>query len=157
LRESLALLVDADIAASSGYLGAAPTRTATDAYRTASYGIGMASSNGLRFRVLRPDASGGLGAVFVALDAELNREVALKQILPRHADDPDSRRRFLLEAEITSCLEHPEMVPVYRLGTDAEGRPYYAMRFIRGHSLRCTRPTRGDHARCFVRFLLPDR
>ena len=74
--------------------------------------------------------------MFVALDGELNREVALKQILDRHADDPASRARFLLEAEITGGLEHPGIVPVYGLGTYADGRPYYAMRFIRGDSLK---------------------
>src|SRR5262249_18762037 len=79
---------------------------------------------GQRFRVLRPNAQGDLGAVFVALDAELHREVALKQILESHADDPDSRRRFLAEAEITSGLEHPSIVPGYGLGTGADGRPY---------------------------------
>ena len=72
----------------------------------------------------------------MALDAELNREVALKQILDHHADDPTSRQRFLLEAEITGGLEHPGIVPVYGLGTYDGGRPYYAMRFIRGDSLK---------------------
>ncbi len=89
-----------------------------------------------RFRLLRPHARGGLGAVFVALDAELNREVALKQILDDHADDPASRARFLLEAEVTGRLEHPGIVPVYGLGTYADGRPFYAMRFIHGDSLK---------------------
>ena len=70
------------------------------------------------------------------MDEELHREVALKQILEKHADDPVSRARFLLEAEITGGLEHPGIVPVYGLGTDADGRPYYAMRFIRGESSR---------------------
>ena len=93
-------------------------------------------ADGQRFRVLRPHARGGLGAVFVALDAELHREVALKQILDQHADDPASRQRFLLEAEITGGLEHPGIVPVYGLGTYGDGRPYYAMRFIRGDSLK---------------------
>ena len=74
--------------------------------------------------------------MFVALDAELNREVALKQILDHHADDPISRQRFLLEAEITGGLEHPGIVPVYGLGTYDDGRPYYAMRFIQGDSLK---------------------
>ena len=41
----------------------------------------------------------------------------------------------MLEAEITGSLEHPGIVPVYSLGRNAEGRPYYAMRFIRGESL----------------------
>ena len=93
-------------------------------------------ADGQRFRVLRPHARGGLGAVFVALDDELHREVALKQILDHHADDPTSRQRFLLEAEITGGLEHPGIVPVYGLGTYGDGRPYYAMRFIRGDSLK---------------------
>ena len=74
--------------------------------------------------------------MFVALDAELHREVALKQILDHHADDPTSRQRFLIEAEITGGLEHPGIVPVYGLGTYAGGRPYYAMRFIKGDSLK---------------------
>ncbi len=91
---------------------------------------------GPRFRVLRPHARGGLGTVDVALDSELNREVALKRILDRHADDPASRARFLLEAEITGGLEHPGIVPVYGLGHDDHGRPYYAMRFIKGDSLK---------------------
>lgn len=89
-----------------------------------------------RFEVLRPHAGGGLGEVFVARDTELNREVALKQIRPRHADNPESRARFLLEAEVTGGLEHPGIVPVYGLGAYEDGRPYYAMRFIRGDSLQ---------------------
>ena len=72
----------------------------------------------------------------MALDGELHREVALKQILEKHADDPVGRQRFVAEAEITGGLEHPGVVPVYGLGTDAGGRPYYAMRFIKGDSLK---------------------
>ena len=60
----------------------------------------------------------------------------MKQILDQHADDPASRQRFLLEAEITGGLEHPGIVPVYGLGTYGDGRPFYAMRFIRGDSLK---------------------
>ena len=87
-------------------------------------------------RVLRPHARGGLGEVFVALDEELQREVALKEIQARHADHKESRQRFLLEAELTGRLEHPGIVPVYGLGAYADGRPYYAMRFIKGDSLK---------------------
>ena len=97
-----------------------------------------APADGRRFRVIRPHARGGLGEVFLAQDQELNREVALKEILSRHAVDADSRGRFLLEAEITGGLEHPGIVPVYGLGTYPDGRPYYAMRFIQGDSLKDT-------------------
>ena len=65
------------------------------------------TSEGPRFRILRPHARDGLGEAFVALDAELHREVVLKQILEKHADDPASRQRFIAEAEITGGLEHP--------------------------------------------------
>ena len=98
--------------------------------------VGAGSSQGQRFQVTGPHAKGGLGVVFRAVDRELNREVALKQIQERYADNPARRSRFLLEAEITGGLEHPGVVPVYGLGVDEAGRPYYAMRFIRGESLR---------------------
>ncbi len=135
-RDSLARVGDADIEASLIHLGATSIPTGDEADRTATYHVGSATSDGQRFRVLRPHARGGLGDVFVALDSELHREVALKQILDNHADDPASRQRFLLEAEVTGGLEHPGIVPVYGLGTYADGRPYYAMRFIRGDSLK---------------------
>ena len=139
IRDGLADLGDPDIGATLGRVGSAhpPTHLdEDDPDRTASLSVGPPTSDGQRFRILRPHARGGLGAVSVALDAELNREVALKQILDRHADDPDSRARFLLEAEVTGRLEHPGVVPVYGLGCDAQGRPYYAMRFVKGQSLK---------------------
>jgi eukaryotic-like serine/threonine-protein kinase len=134
-RESLTALGDAGIETTLA-VGRSRTATLSHTDRTASDRLALANPAGSRFRILRPHARGGLGAVFVALDAELNREVALKQILDHHADNPTSRSRFLIEAEITGGLEHPGIVPVYGLGTYAGGRPYYAMRFIRGESLK---------------------
>ena len=96
-------------------------------------GMGTVQS---RYRILRPHAEGGLGAVFVAHDEELHREVALKEILERHGQSTEYRLRFLLEAEVTGGLEHPGIVPVYGLGQYEDGRPYYAMRFIRGESFK---------------------
>ena len=88
------------------------------------------------YRDLRFHAAGGLGEVFLARNAELNREVALKFLKPGRARDPASLRRFLQEAEVTGRLEHPGVVPIYALGTDSGGAPCYAMRFIRGASLQ---------------------
>ena len=89
-----------------------------------------------RYRKLRDHARGGLGIVSVALDSELNREVALKEIKPEFADNPSSQARFLLEAKVTGGLEHPGIVPVHGLGHYDDGRPFYAMRFIKGDSLK---------------------
>ncbi len=133
-REKLHALGDRDVEATLSHVGS--TDAATDADRTGTYPGNASTLAGRRYRILRPHAQGGLGAVFVALDAELNREVALKRILEKHADDEASRHRFLLEAEITGGLEHPGIVPVYGLGTYDDGRPYYAMRFVRGDSMK---------------------
>lgn len=89
-----------------------------------------------RFTFLRVHQKGGLGCVSIALDEELHREIALKEILPAHADHEENRSRFIREAEITGALEHPGIVPVYSLGQFADGRPFYAMRFIRGMNLQ---------------------
>jgi serine/threonine protein kinase/Tfp pilus assembly protein PilF len=109
---------------------------APDGSSAVGTGLTAAISSASRFRPLRLHAEGGLGEVHVAQDCELHREVALKRIRDEYADDPDSRHRFLREAEITGGLEHPGIVPVYGLGQSADGRPYYAMRFIQGNSLK---------------------
>ena len=105
-RESLAKLGDPDIGRTLAHIGSASSQHDADHDRTATYSVGTTTSDGLRFRILRPHARGGLGAVFVALDTESHREVALKQMLDHHADEPTSRGRFLAEAEITGGLEH---------------------------------------------------
>jgi tetratricopeptide (TPR) repeat protein/tRNA A-37 threonylcarbamoyl transferase component Bud32 len=89
-----------------------------------------------RYRPLQLHAKGGLGEVHLAEDAELHRRVALKRLQTQHAGHPDSQRRFLREAEITSKLEHPGVVPIHGLVTDEHGQPCYAMRFIEGESLK---------------------
>jgi WD40 repeat protein/serine/threonine protein kinase len=94
------------------------------------------SGSGPGFQILRPLARGGLGELFVARDANLNREVALKLILKAQTADPQGKARFLLEAEITGGLEHPGIVPVYALGESVDGRPFYSMRLVRGETLK---------------------
>jgi len=113
----------------------APSST-DDPYATRYGSAEVPPPNGVRYRKVRNHAKGGLGIVFVARDEELNREVALKEIQEHHADDPHNRARFLVEAEVTGGLEHPGIVPVYGLGSYSDGRPFYAMRFIKGDSLK---------------------
>ncbi|MFO0888265.1 MAG: serine/threonine-protein kinase [Isosphaeraceae bacterium] len=91
---------------------------------------------GQRFRILKLHAEGGLGRVYEAEDLELGRKVAIKEIQPEQADRRDLRSRFVLEAEISGGLQHPGIVPVYSLGYYDDGKPFYAMRFVEGASLR---------------------
>jgi len=102
-----------------------------------SLGVGQWTSGGQRFRIVRPlpGGRGGMGVIAVACDEELGRDVALKQIQPEKVDQPAYRQKFQLEAEITGNLEHPGIVPVYGLGSDTEGRPFYAMRLVKGEHL----------------------
>src|SRR5689334_15028158 len=90
----------------------------------------------IRYRIVRPHAKGGLGEVFVAEDTQFQRLVALKEIRREHRGNSIRRERFLIEAKITGRLEHPGIVPVYGMGTDADGRAFYAMRFVKGETLR---------------------
>jgi eukaryotic-like serine/threonine-protein kinase len=87
---------------------------------------------GGRYKVLRAFAKGGLGQVSVAHDAEINRDVALKELQDKFLDNTDLVERFKMEAEITGRLEHPGVVPVYGQGAMGDGNPYYVMRFVRG-------------------------
>jgi serine/threonine-protein kinase len=127
VRDDLCGLADADVQAS---LDAFADPDATRPYLP----LGVREAG--RYEILRPHARGALGEVFVALDQELHREVALKEMQPRFAGDAESRTRFLQEAEITGGLEHPGIVPVYGLGSYADGRPFYAMRLIQGETLK---------------------
>jgi serine/threonine-protein kinase len=135
VRQELEQVADPDLQASLAQVSVA-RQAEPDPDLTSDYSAGTPTSSGLRFRVLRPHARGGLGEVFVARDQELHREVALKEIQAPHAHDRQSRARFLLEAELTGGLEHPGVVPVYGLGAYPDGRPFYAMRLIKGDSLK---------------------
>jgi len=134
-REILQPVPDADVHGSLARLSG-EARPPGDWHQFATQTFQLGTPSVSRFIIVRPHAKGGLGEVFVALDNELHREVALKQIQDRAADDQESRLRFIAEAEITGSLEHPSIVPVYGLGEYPDGRPFYAMRFIRGESLK---------------------
>jgi WD40 repeat protein/tetratricopeptide (TPR) repeat protein/tRNA A-37 threonylcarbamoyl transferase component Bud32 len=132
LRDDLHRLGDRDLQESLAQLST-PNDGGTGQSATATY---KQATAGGRYQAVRLHGRGGLGEVFVAKDQELGREVALKEMRPEHADDPLSRSRFVREAEITGGLEHPGVVPVYGLCQYGDGRPAYAMRFIRGETLK---------------------
>ena len=75
---------------------------------------------------------GGMGVVVEALQASLDRPVALKRMHPEAARDGRLRQRFLAEAAVTGALEHPHIVPVHDLGAAEDGTPFYTMKRIHG-------------------------
>lgn len=86
-----------------------------------------------RYIGLKVHDQGGMGRIWLALDTGLDREVAVKELLPERAQNSSDLARFLREARITGQLEHPGIVPVYELGQISnEEHPFYAMRFVRG-------------------------
>ncbi len=137
VRRELVDMQDDDIAQSLAVIGSGDVAArgfSTIASPPVSEAGGIVTQT--RLRIVRPHARGGLGEVSVALDEILHREVALKEIQSKLADECESRERFIFEAEITGRLEHPGIVPVYGVGNYADGRPFYSMRFIKGQNLK---------------------
>lgn len=100
----------------------------------------------VRYTRSRLHAQGGVGQIWLARDASLGREVALKELRPEQSGNLIVRERFVDEARITGQLEHPGIVPIYELARhDDDHRPYYTMRFVRGRTL--SRATREFHDR----------
>src|SRR5581483_2145964 len=80
-------------------------------------------------------ARGGMGVVYRATDTVLNREVAVKVLADRFGANPGAARRFADEAQISGQLQHPGIPPVHDLGTLPGGRPFLAMKLIKGRTL----------------------
>jgi tetratricopeptide (TPR) repeat protein/serine/threonine protein kinase len=124
---------------------AADSAAAAEALRTTDHVRASASTDGSHppadataidlpavpgYRVLREIARGGMGRVLGAYDLTLDRDVALKVLLPGANAD-----RFVRESKITARLPHPGVPPVHALGTLADGSPFLAMKLIAGRTL----------------------
>ena len=95
------------------------------------------------YRVDELIGRGGMGEVYRAWDERLERNVALKILIPRLADDDAFRERLLRESRLAASLDHPNVVPVYDAG-EADGRFFLAMRYVEGTDLRAV--LRGEGA-----------
>jgi eukaryotic-like serine/threonine-protein kinase len=87
-----------------------------------------------RYAALRHVASGGMASVWCARDRALSRNVAIKLLAERFADDPDANERFVREARAAARLSgHPNVVMIYDVGeTEADGRAFIVMEFLAG-------------------------
>lgn len=88
-----------------------------------------------RYRIVRELAAGGMGAVVEAERLEDGARVAVKFLHPELADEPEMHRRFRREASILQALDHPNVVRVFGVGTDAQGRSYTVMELLEGETL----------------------
>jgi WD40 repeat protein/serine/threonine protein kinase len=94
-----------------------------------------------RYQIRRQFGAGGQGVIWLAFDATVGREVALKaldvpRLLTAGVNLPVTEQRFLREARITGQLEHPGIAPVHDLGRRADGSVYYVQKLVRGRTLR---------------------
>jgi serine/threonine protein kinase len=87
-----------------------------------------------RYSVTEEIGRGGMGTVFLAVDEELGREVAIK--IPNALASADLERRLRGEARVLASLEHPGIVPIHDAGRLADGRLFYVMKRVRGRTLR---------------------
>jgi serine/threonine-protein kinase len=88
-----------------------------------------------RYELIRPLGHGAMATVDLVRDTELDRRVALKRLAENLARDEDLRRRFLREARLAARLSHPNVVRVFDVGEDEEGRPFIAMEYVEGETL----------------------
>ncbi len=90
-----------------------------------------------RFKILETLGSGGMGRVYKAIQAPLDRLVALKVLNPQYGQDKDPgfQRRFFLEASVTAKLRHPNTVTVIDYGKTDDGIYYIAMEYLEGQTL----------------------
>jgi serine/threonine protein kinase len=96
----------------------------------------LSLEDGRRYEQLQTLGQGGMGVVELTADRLIGRDVAIKSLRPQLADDHRVAQRFLREAKIQGQLEHPAIVPVYDLGRTAAGSLYFAMKRVKGRTLR---------------------
>jgi eukaryotic-like serine/threonine-protein kinase len=93
--------------------------------------IVAAPTGDVRYEIKEQIGEGGMGAVYLARDRELGRDVALK-VLRAPVPTEEERERLVREAQILAALEHPGIVPVHDVGTLSDGRLFYVMKHVRG-------------------------
>ncbi len=121
----------APLGAGAGAEGAALTKTLETSLRVLKPGTLIAG----KYKIVEEVGAGGMGIVYKAEDLKLKRSVALKFLPPHLMDEPDLKERFLVEAQAAASLSHPNICVIHEVG-ESEDRPYIAMEYVEGETLR---------------------
>lgn len=90
----------------------------------------------LRYASFKTIAKGGTCIISSCKDLHLMRTICHKQLKSAFADNPIHQQRFIREARVTAMLQHPNTIPTYELGRNAEGHPYFTMKLVYGSTMR---------------------
>lgn len=90
------------------------------------------AQRGSDYELMKMLGEGGMGVVYAARQASIDRVVAVKMLKPESVNHSGQRSKFLAEAAVTGELEHPNIVPIYDLGKNASGALFYAMKRVQG-------------------------
>src|SRR5689334_2366038 len=78
---------------------------------------------------------GGMARVYLGVNTLVDRQVAIKRLLPELAEVPGAHALFLREARINGAIRHPNLLEIFDFGYDTDGRPYYVMELAYGPTL----------------------
>ena len=112
-----------------------------------------AGNSCFRYELREEIARGGMGVIVSAVDTELLREVAVKILHDSLHENQGLIRRFVQEAQIGGQLQHPGIAPVYDIGRLPDGRPFIAMKLVKGETLQALLHARQDAREDQPRFL----
>jgi eukaryotic-like serine/threonine-protein kinase len=106
-----------------------------------------------RYRLEKRIGVGGMGEVILGRDVEIGREIALKVLKEEFRDSPEMVLRFVEESQIGGQLVHPAIVPVYERGIFPDARPFFVMKYVKGHTLADLLRSRKNPSEDLTRYL----
>ena len=118
------------------------TNASSEAQPCTTAGVTPAGPPG--YELLDEVGRGGMGIVYRARDVAFGRDVAVKLLADRYPLDSPAAQRFLNEARITGQLQHPGIPAVHQVGSLPDGRPFLAMKLIKGCTLEALLKERPD-------------